>query len=95
MKSSEKVALVIDAQRAERYAQARALAQQGLHVVVAANEWAKAVDAALRLQLEGLSAEALHLERRDAASLAAAKQQIVRRRGHLDVVVDDETALAS
>jgi NAD(P)-dependent dehydrogenase (short-subunit alcohol dehydrogenase family) len=92
--STEKVALITDAQRSERFAQARALAQQGLHVVVAASEWAKAVDAALRLQLEGLSAEALHLERRDAVSLAAAKQQIVRRHGHLDVIVD-EAALAS
>ncbi|MGH8446830.1 MAG: hypothetical protein ACREVL_16280 [Solimonas sp.] len=90
----DKVALITETQRAERFAQARALAQQGLHVVVAAPEWARAVDAALRLQLEGLSAEALHLERRDAAGLAEAKQQIVGRHGHLDVVVD-ETALAS
>ncbi|WP_154662435.1 hypothetical protein [Solimonas flava] len=89
----ERVALITEVQRAERYAQARALAQQGLHVVVAATEWARAVDAALRLQLEGLSAEALHLERRDAATLAAAKQQIIRRRGQLDIVVD-EPALA-
>ncbi|WP_028081925.1 SDR family NAD(P)-dependent oxidoreductase [Solimonas soli] len=94
MKSTEKIALITDAQRDERFAQARALARQGLHVVVAAPEWAKAVDAALRLQLEGLSAEALHLERRDATALTAAKQQIVRRHGHLDVVVD-EAALAS
>ncbi|MFT4045585.1 MAG: hypothetical protein QM661_02715 [Solimonas sp.] len=91
--ATEKVALITDAQRAERFAQARSLARQGLHVVVAAPEWAKAVDAALRLQLEGLSAEALQLERRDAAALAAARQQIVRRHGHLDIV-DDEASLA-
>lgn len=84
-----KVALVTGAQRSENFARARILAQQGLHVVVAAPEWAKAVDAALRLQLEGLSAEALHLERRDADALDAARRQIVELHGQLDVVVDD------
>ena len=94
MNASDKVALVTDVQRAERFAQARALAQQGLHVVLAAADWAKAVDAALRLQLEGLSAEALQLARGDAQALAAARQQILRRHGRLDVVVD-EPALTS
>ncbi|NGY05214.1 SDR family NAD(P)-dependent oxidoreductase [Solimonas terrae] len=90
-----KVALVTGAQRSDNFARARMLAQQGLHVVVAAPEWSKAVDAALRLQLEGLSAEALHLTRRDADALEAARRQIVSLHGRLDVVVDDgEPALA-
>ena len=92
---SRKIALVTGAQRSENFTRARILAQQGLHVIVAAPEWAKAVDAALRLQLEGLSVEALHLERRDADALDAARRQIINLHCRLDVVVDDaEPALA-
>jgi len=94
MNTTQKVALVTEVQRAERYAQARVLAQQGTHVVVAARDWAKAVDAALRLQLEGLSAEALHLESSNVAGLEVARQKVVRRHGHLDLVID-EAALTS
>src|SRR3546814_8874117 len=66
------------------------LARQDQHIVLASTEWAKAVDAALTLQLEGLSAEALHLKDADAAGVAAARQQIIERRGHVDAVFIDE-----
>lgn len=89
----EKVALITEVQRSERFTQARALAQQGLHVVVAAADWSRAIDAALRLQLEGLSAEALHLPAGTAA-MAAARQQIIRRRGRLDLVIDEPAPVA-
>lgn len=91
----DKIALVTNAQRSDNLARARALARQGLHVVVAAPEWSKAVDAALQLQLEGLSAEALHLQHDDAHGLESAKRQIVGLHGRLDVVVDDEAAASA
>ncbi|HEY9547819.1 MAG TPA: hypothetical protein VIR56_17545 [Solimonas sp.] len=89
----EKIALVTGAQRPEVVAYARMLARQGQHIVLASTEWAKAVDAALTLQLEGLSAEALHLKDADAAGVAAARQQIIERRGHVDAVFIDESGL--
>lgn len=89
----EKVALITEVQRAERYTQARVLARQGAHVVVASADWSRAIDAALRLQLEGLSAEALHLPA-GAAAMTAARQQILRRRGRLDLVVDAPAPVA-
>src|SRR3546814_890241 len=89
----EKIALVTGAQRPEVVAYARMLARQGQHIVLASTEWAKAVDAALTLQLEGLSAEALHLKDADADGVAAARQQIIERRGHVDAVFIDESGL--
>src|SRR3546814_9060605 len=71
----EKIALVTGAQRHEVVAYARMLARQGQHIVLASTEWAKAVDAALTLQLEGLSAEALHLKDADAAGVAARSEE--------------------
>lgn len=94
--SALQVVLVMEAQRPERYAQARTLAQQGSHVLLAAVEWSRAVDAALRLQLEGFSAEALHLPSLDAASLRNVRQNILRRHGRLDLIVGESgSALTS
>lgn len=88
-----KIALITGAHRPEVVAHARLLARQGQHVVLASTQWAKAVDAALTLQLEGLSAEAMHLQEADAAGVAAARQQIIQRRGHVDAVFIDESGL--
>ncbi|NKF21354.1 hypothetical protein [Solimonas marina] len=91
----DRIALVTGAQHPDVVAQARALALEGQHVVLASTDWGKAVEAALSLQLEGLSAEALHLQRSDAAGIAAARQHIIARRGHVDaVIVDPHDAIA-
>lgn len=89
---SRKVAFVNGAERAEVYHRARLLALQGTHVVFASKDWSKAVDASLRLQLEGLSAEALHLEARDLGNLAAVRHQLAKRHGRLDFIIDDVSA---
>ncbi|SEP90416.1 short chain dehydrogenase [Solimonas aquatica] len=93
--NASRVVLVLDAQQTAPQAQARRLASQGAHVVLAASDWARAVDAALRLQLEGLSAEALHLPARDADSLRLARAQILKRHGRLDLVIDEAGAVAA
>jgi NAD(P)-dependent dehydrogenase (short-subunit alcohol dehydrogenase family) len=93
--ASRKVAFINGAERAEIYHRARLLALQGTHVVLASKEWSKAVDASLRLQLEGLSAEALHLDARDLGNLAGVRHQLAKRHGRLDFIIDDGATTAA
>ena len=62
MQNSNKIALVTGATRGIGFETVRQLANQGVHVLLAGRDRGKAVEAALKLQAEGLSVEAITLD---------------------------------
>jgi NAD(P)-dependent dehydrogenase (short-subunit alcohol dehydrogenase family) len=85
-----KIALITGANKGIGFETARQLAQSGgIHVIMAARDRAKGVAAALTLQGEGLDVEALTLDVTEAASIAAAVQQISSKFGHLDILINN------
>jgi NAD(P)-dependent dehydrogenase (short-subunit alcohol dehydrogenase family) len=85
-----KIALVTGANKGIGFETARQLAASGgVHVVLAARDRAKGVEAALKLQAEGLDVEALTLDVTDAQSIAAAAGEIERKFGRLDILVNN------
>ena len=92
--STQKIALVTGATRGIGFETVRQLAQQGLHVILAGRDQAKAVAAALELQSHGLDVEAIALDVTDANSIAAAARQVEAKHGHLDILVNNAGVLA-
>ena len=90
---TQKIALVTGATRGIGFETVRQLAQQGAHVVLAGRDNAKAVEAALKLQGEGLAVEAIVLDVVDEASIAAAVKQVAAKHGHLDILVNNAGVL--
>jgi len=85
-----KIALITGANKGIGFETARQLAASGgVHVVLAARDRAKGVDAALKLQAEGLDVEALTLDVTDAASIAAAVKEIEKKFGRLDILINN------
>ncbi|UNK57156.1 SDR family oxidoreductase [Pseudoxanthomonas daejeonensis] len=89
MNTSSKVALVTGATRGIGRETVRQLAENGVHALLAGRNREKAVEAALELQAQGLPVEAIALDVTDAASIAAAAQEIERRYGRLDILVNN------
>src|SRR5207342_3727195 len=71
----------------------RQLAHQGVHVLLAGRDRNKAVEAALTLQAEGLSVEAIALDVANDDSIAAAAQDVARKHGRLDILVNNAGVL--
>ena len=92
--STQKIALVTGATRGIGFETVRQLAQQGVHVILAGRDQAKAVAAALELQSHGLDVEAIALDVTDANSIAAAARQVEAKHGHLDILVNNAGVLA-
>jgi len=90
----DKIAVVTGANRGIGFETARQLAQQGVHVIVAARERDKAVAAALRLQTQGLSVEALKLDVTGCSSITAAVQEVGHKHGRLDILVNNAGIIA-
>ena len=86
---SNKIALITGANKGIGLETARQLAQKGVHVILAARDRAKAVQASLKLQGEGLGAEALTLDVTDAASIAEAVREVAHKHRHLDILVNN------
>ncbi|MDB6086704.1 MAG: family NAD(P)-dependent oxidoreductase [Gammaproteobacteria bacterium] len=85
-----KIALVTGANKGIGFETVRQLAQSGgIHVLLAARDRAKGVDAALKLQGEGLDVEALTLDVTDADSVAAAAKEVGQKFGKLDILVNN------
>src|SRR5450755_4585088 len=86
---TQKIALVTGATRGIGLETVRQLAKEGTHVILAARDRKKGSDAALKLQGEGLSVEALVLDVTDAASIASAVQDVAKKHGHLDILINN------
>ncbi|GAA5067564.1 SDR family oxidoreductase [Lysobacter panacisoli] len=92
--NGSKVALVTGGTRGIGLETVRQLAQAGVHTLLAGRDRAKAVDAALKLQAEGLPVEAIVLDVTDAASIDAAAKEIERKHGRLDILVNNAGIIA-
>ena len=79
-----RVALVTGASRGLGFAMAKALKENGAHVVINARDGAALGDAAARI-----GAEALAFDVTDSAAARAALEDIAKRHGHLDILVNN------
>ncbi len=86
---TDKIALITGGNRGLGLETARQLAQQGVHVVIGARERSRGVEAALKLQAEGLSVEALQLDVASSQSIAAAAAEFARKHARLDILVNN------
>ena len=85
-----KIALITGANKGIGFETARQLAKSGgVHVLLAARDRGKGVDAALKLQGEGLDVEALTLDVTDADSIAGAAKDIGKKFGRLDILINN------
>lgn len=92
---SKKIALVTGGNRGIGLETSRQLAVQGVHVIVAARDAAKAAEAVAELQAGSGSAEALQLDVTDAASIAAAAAAVKAKHGRLDILVNNAGIIRS
>ena len=89
MSNTSKTALVTGATRGIGFETVRQLAQAGVHTLLAGRDRAKAVEAALKLQGEGLPVEAIELDVTDGPSIAAAVDIVANKFGKLDILVNN------
>ncbi|MCL6713613.1 SDR family oxidoreductase [Pseudomonas sp. R2.Fl] len=89
MQDTSRIALVTGATRGIGLHTVRQLAEAGVHTLLAGRDRAKAVEAALKLQAEGLPVEAVTLDVTDGASIAEAVRTIEARHGRLDILVNN------
>ncbi|MDR0184503.1 SDR family oxidoreductase [Lysobacter arvi] len=87
--NTSKVALVTGGTRGIGFETVRQLAQAGVHTLLAGRDRSRAVEAALKLQGDGLPVEAIALDVTDTASIAAAVQEVDRKFGRLDILVNN------
>jgi NAD(P)-dependent dehydrogenase (short-subunit alcohol dehydrogenase family) len=92
---TDKVALVTGASRSIGLgvAVARALAEQGHHVIVTARDGAAAEEQAAALRGEGHSVEGLRLDLTDTDDFARIAEHVATVHGHLDVLVNNASTM--
>jgi NAD(P)-dependent dehydrogenase (short-subunit alcohol dehydrogenase family) len=90
-----KVALVTGASRpiGLGVAVARALAEQGYHVILTARNGARAEEQAETLRGEGHSVEGLRLDLTDTDDFARITEHVRTEHGHLDVLVNNASTM--
>lgn len=88
-----KIALVTGANRGLGFATARELGRTGAKVLVGARDAAAGESAVRQLRAEGVDAESLTLDVTDPSSVKAAAEEVTRRHGRLDVLVNNAGVL--
>jgi len=91
--STPQIALVTGANKGIGFETARQLGKQGIHVIVAARDPAKAEAATLALKSDAISAEALTLDVSSAKSIELALKVITDKHGVLDILVNNAGVL--
>ncbi|AXC09932.1 putative short chain oxidoreductase [Acidisarcina polymorpha] len=93
--SSSSTAMITGASRCVGlgFAVARQLAEQDFHVILAAREQNQAEVLADELRAEGLQASALRLDLADSASIADAAERLAGMIDHLDVLINNASAM--
>ena len=91
--STHRIALVTGANKGIGFETARQLAGQGIHVIVAARDPAKAEAATLALKSDGLPVEPLTLDVASERSIAEAANAIAAKHGRLDILVNNAGVL--
>ena len=89
MSDVQKIALITGANKGIGFEIARQLGAKGLIVLLSARNQARGDDAARRLQSEGISASAVHLDVTDQATINSAAYFIDETYGKLDILVNN------
>ena len=90
---SEKIALITGANKGIGFETARQLARAGVHVIIGARDRKKGVEASLKLQAEGLAAEALTIDVTHLGSIGEAAREVEKKHGHLDILINNAGVL--
>jgi NAD(P)-dependent dehydrogenase (short-subunit alcohol dehydrogenase family) len=91
--AEKRVALISGANRGIGLEAGRQLARKGVLVVLGARDPEKGKDAARSITGEGLEAETVRLDVADGLSVAAAVEEIARRHGRIDILVNNAAIL--
>jgi len=91
--STQKIALVTGANKGIGFETARQLGKQGIHVIVAARDAAKAEAASLALKSDGIGTEALTLDVTNERSIVEAAKTIGAKHGRLDILINNAGVL--
>ena len=87
--STPKIALITGVNKGLGFETARQLGKQGIHVIVASRDPAKAEAATLALRSDNISAEALTLDVSSAKSIDTAVKVVSDKHGRLDILVNN------
>lgn len=87
--STRKIALVTGANKGIGFETARQLGKQGIHVIVASRDPAKAEAATLALRSDDISAEALTLDVSSAKSIDTAVRTVSDKHSQLDILINN------
>ena len=91
--AEKRVALISGANRGIGLESGRQLARKGVLVVLGARDPEKGQDAARSITDEGWAAETVRLDVADGHSVAAAVEEIARRHGRIDILVNNAAIL--